>query len=71
MVNGNLRGLIGNIAQQFAWMIREKPREVPVREVVVAEIRIGNSHECRWGKPLVLSTSCDPSEPADDHSCLM
>jgi hypothetical protein len=62
MVNGNLRDLIGDIAQQFAWMIREKPQEVPFKEVV-AETRIGNPHEYRWEKPLVLPASCDPSEP--------
>jgi hypothetical protein len=42
MVNGNLRGLIGDIAQEFEWMSREKPREVPVREIVLAETRIDN-----------------------------
>jgi hypothetical protein len=47
MVDGNLRGLAGDNAQEFAWMSREKPREVPVNEVVLAEIRIGNPHDYR------------------------
>jgi hypothetical protein len=44
MVNGNIRGLVGDIVQEFPWMSREKPREVPVREIVLAEIRIDNSY---------------------------